>query len=118
MGYLECSKNNFLFPQEMKLFSFSITSRTMERLLTCSRTKIDYRNIDNIEVTRRAKFSAKFSSKMYGNKTPSFEDIESFDINHNKEETMRYYVILLFDSMEEHPLSLIGLKLNEENRKL
>lgn len=55
---------------------------------------------------------------MYGNKTPSFEDIESFDINHNKEETMRYYVILLFDSMEEHPLPLIGLKLNEENRKL
>lgn len=83
MEYLEYSKNNFLFPQEMKLFFFFrefITSWTMERLLTCSRTKIDYRN-DNIEVTRRAKFSAKFSSKMYGNKTPSLEDTSRVSIS-------------------------------------
>lgn len=30
---------------------------------------------------------------------------------------MRYYVILLFDSMKEHPLPIIRLKLNKENRK-
>ena len=41
----------------------------------------------------------QFSSRMYRNKTPSFEDIVRFDINHNEEnnEVLRHVIPRRFD---------------------
>lgn len=107
------NNNLFYFPREMKLLFFffenllsSLDNGTLINTFTQRRS-----TIDNIEVARRAKFSSKnFLAKLRTrNETPSFEDIESFDINHNKEETMRYYVILLFNGTAS-PVNRIKIK--------
>ncbi|KOX68097.1 hypothetical protein WN51_07393 [Melipona quadrifasciata] len=49
----------------------------------------------------------QFSNRMYRNKTPSFEDIMSFDINHNEENNESTMFILFYSKRLKHWWSLM-----------